>query len=131
MPRQERKARAQASREEVSNYARGATFERKIMADLENEGWVVIRSAASHGTTDLVALKEGKIPLLIQCKINCRLDPDEWNGLMDDAEKGGAIPLLIERPKRGQVRAWRLCQRKSKGFHGEVSLWAVLRSLRW
>lgn len=37
------------------------------MGKLKKEGWVVARSAASHGAVDVFAAKEGKI-LLVQVK---------------------------------------------------------------
>lgn len=49
------------------NYASGRSAEYKTMGKLKKEGWVVARSAASHGAVDVFAAKEGKI-LLVQVK---------------------------------------------------------------
>jgi len=51
----------------MSNYSRGANFERRVRKYLENEGWVVFRSAGSHSPADLIALKAGEVKL-IQCQ---------------------------------------------------------------
>ena len=52
----------------MSNYARGANFERRVKKMLEKDCWFVIRSAGSHSPVDLVAIKRDEIKL-IQCKI--------------------------------------------------------------
>jgi Holliday junction resolvase len=49
------------------NYKRGATFEYKIMAQLEEIGFYCIRSAGSHGLVDVMAMK-GNTIILIQAK---------------------------------------------------------------
>ncbi len=51
----------------VSRYARGREREYRTMNILKHEGWLVERSAASHGAVDVFAAKGGKL-LLIQVK---------------------------------------------------------------
>ncbi|MGD0145704.1 MAG: restriction endonuclease [Nitrososphaerales archaeon] len=51
----------------VSRYARGREREYRTMNILKQEGWLVERSAASHGAVDVFAAKGGKL-LLIQVK---------------------------------------------------------------
>ena len=51
----------------VSRYARGREREYRTMNILKHEGWLVARSAASHGAVDVFAAKGGKL-LLIQVK---------------------------------------------------------------
>lgn len=41
------------------NYRRGVAIERKAKAELELDGYTVVRTAGSHGPWDLVAVKEG------------------------------------------------------------------------
>jgi Holliday junction resolvase len=53
----------------MSNYSRGANFERRVQRYLEKQDWFVIRSAGSHSIIDLVALSGGEVKL-IQCKID-------------------------------------------------------------
>lgn len=49
------------------NYLRGRSREYQAMLTLKKDGWMVSRSAASHGAVDVFAAKEGKI-LLVQVK---------------------------------------------------------------
>lgn len=50
------------------NYEKGVRKERKIKAQLEREGYTVLRTAGSHGFADLIAVRsDGKIRF-IQCK---------------------------------------------------------------
>jgi Holliday junction resolvase len=51
----------------VSRYARGREREYRTMDILKHDGWLVARSAASHGAVDVFAAKRGKL-LLIQVK---------------------------------------------------------------
>jgi Holliday junction resolvase len=51
----------------ATRYERGRAKEYKAMAILKKDGWLVSRSAASHGAVDVFAAKEGKL-LLIQVK---------------------------------------------------------------
>lgn len=48
-------------------YQRGRAKEYKTMQILKQSGWMVSRSAASHGAVDVFAAKDGKI-LLVQVK---------------------------------------------------------------
>jgi len=91
----------------VTNYANGARFERKVAGLLRDDGYLVVRSAGSHGEPDLVALKPGQV-VLVQCKTSGRLDPGEWNAFHEAAEAVGALPLLAHRPAPGKVVYWRL-----------------------
>jgi len=52
----------------MTNYSKGANFERRVKKRLEKLGYYVIRAAGSHGTFDLVAFKAHRRPLGIQCK---------------------------------------------------------------
>ena len=49
------------------NYNRGRAREYSTMESLKSEGWMVSRSAASHGAVDVFAAKDGKV-LLVQVK---------------------------------------------------------------
>jgi Holliday junction resolvase len=49
------------------NYNRGRSREYRAMMTLKREGWMVSRSAASHGAVDVFAAKDGKV-LLLQVK---------------------------------------------------------------
>ena len=48
-------------------YEKGRAREYKVMTMLKGEGWVVSRSAASHGAVDVFAARGGRL-LLVQVK---------------------------------------------------------------
>lgn len=71
----------------MTQYSRGATYERKIKKEYEAMGYYVIRSAGSRGPVDLVAINRDHF-VFIQCKLrkptakereNARLFADERN----------------------------------------------------
>jgi len=80
----------------MTNYSRGANFERRVRRHLENEGWVVFRSAGSHSPADLIALKAGEV-MLVQC---------QTNGQFTRAKKG-ALQMLTEELGCQGCLAWR------------------------
>lgn len=84
-------------------YARGAAFERQVKRQLEDMGWIVIRSAGSHGIADLVACLKGSAPMFVSCRIHGVLGPLEREQLHDAAARAGAIVRLAHRPKRGKI----------------------------
>ncbi|HEV2138658.1 MAG TPA: hypothetical protein VGR53_07425 [Nitrososphaerales archaeon] len=49
------------------NYVKGRSREYSAMNALKEAGWMVSRSAASHGAVDVFAAKEGRV-LLVQVK---------------------------------------------------------------
>lgn len=98
----------------ASNGSRGTDFERQCRAALEVAGFTVIRSAASKTGVDLVALGKPDCPRargvpvwnrncgevwLVQCKRDGRLDPGEWNTLVDLAWDCNSEPVLACREK--------------------------------
>ncbi len=51
------------------NYVKGVRKERRIKHELERDGFIVLRTAGSHGFADLIAIdKETNIIRFIQCK---------------------------------------------------------------
>lgn len=100
----------------TTNGQRGTLFERECRVDLERQGFVVIRSAASKTGVDLVALGNPTTPVcgfpalesgrgevwLVQCKTNGRFDHGEWNALYTLAFNCGAVPILACREKEGR-----------------------------
>jgi Holliday junction resolvase len=50
-----------------SNYVKGRSREYRAMSALKKEGWMVSRSAASHGAVDVFAARGGRV-LLVQVK---------------------------------------------------------------
>ena len=49
-------------------YVRGRAFEYNIATVFRRKGYYVMRSAGSHGPADLIAVKKGRSPIMIQCK---------------------------------------------------------------
>lgn len=87
----------------MSQYATGTRFEHKTRDHLESNGYDVVRAAGSKGNTkvDLAAFKPGQL-LLIQCKANGALPPDEWDRIHEVAGWVGAVPLLAANGPKGR-----------------------------
>ena len=92
----------------MTNYARGANFERQIKAHLEAKGYFVLRSAGSHGTVDLVAFGPKWPVWFIQAKIHGTMSPAERRELYRYANECGAWAVRASRPKRGEILYERL-----------------------
>jgi Holliday junction resolvase len=84
------------------SYAKGAARERKVAELLTYYGFVVYRSAGSHGCADLVALRDGAWPLLVQVKRTIRefggFGPDDRWDLLKEAECAGALAVFCWHP---------------------------------
>jgi Holliday junction resolvase len=93
----------------MSNYSRGANFERRVRKHLEQQGWVVFRSAGSHSPADLIALKAGEV-MLVQCQLD---------GYFTRAKKG-ALQILIEELNCQGCLAWREGKVLSLGIWNEA-----------
>lgn len=82
----------------MTAYRNGTAFELRVKADLERDGYVVIRSAGSKGEADLWASKVGQL-LLIQCKRSAPLlPPRERRALLNTAYKADALALVAFMP---------------------------------
>ena len=98
----------------MTNYRKGADFERTVKADLEARGYLVIRAAGSHGIMDLVAFRPPRAPhatgetWLVQCKIHGTISPADRKELYETAAKWGAWAVRASRPKRGAILYERL-----------------------
>ena len=86
----------------MSNYSRGADFERRVQKYFEKQGYFVIRSAGSHSLIDLVALKGGEVQL-IQCKTDGVLSVAERQQLQELARDTWCQVWLISRQDRNMV----------------------------
>lgn len=108
----------------MTNYARGANFERQVKADLEGRGYFVIRAAGSHGIVDLVAFPPSPIddPLFIQCKINGKISPDDRAELYRVARRTGCWPVMATRPNRGIIFYSHYFQEEDGGFYWQEIL---------
>lgn len=81
-------------------YKRGAAREREYAERLEAKGWLVTRSAGSRSPHDLVALKDGYVPRLIQVKSDragayAHFGPRERSELRESATRAGAQAVLV------------------------------------
>lgn len=87
--------------------SRGHDRERAVKKLLEAEGWFVIRAAASLGFADLVALKRGRLPMVIEVKSTSggpyeRFGPEDRAALTRCADQSGAEAFLVWWPPRKQ-----------------------------
>ena len=65
-----------------TRYAKGREREYRTMSILKHDGWLVSRSAASHGAVDVFAAKGGRL-LLIQVKSGrARVKKEELEALV-------------------------------------------------
>lgn len=85
--------------------SRGIERERSLRFLLEAEGWWTCRAAGSLGDADVVALKEGQRPRMIEVKSTHRgpfhgFGPKDREALVSAAEGAGADPWLVWWPPR-------------------------------
>lgn len=93
----------------MSAGSRGSARERQVGRLAVERAWVVYRAAGSHGNADLVALRRGSVPLLIQVKGSAggpfeHFGPDDRFALMVEARACGARAFLAWWPSRKPLR---------------------------
>lgn len=91
--------------------SRGIVRERQVRAMLEQQGYWVARAAGSLGDADLIALKAGQRPILVEVKSTTRsafadFGPADRAELLAAAEKAGADAVLIWWPPRREPTWW-------------------------
>lgn len=72
------------------NYIRGRQFEYRVKKDLEDKGYIVVRSAGSKSPFDLVAISlKVQYPdvMLVQCKYGAKISKKERDNLHDLSKK--------------------------------------------
>ncbi|MEM3943328.1 MAG: hypothetical protein QXJ59_04505 [Thermofilaceae archaeon] len=82
----------------MSSYRKGRRFEYEVRDFLKEKGWLVLRCAGSK-PFDLVALKKGLPPLLIECKADAKLRLDQIRRQEKLASRVGAAYLVIKKEK--------------------------------
>ena len=89
-----------------NNYKKGRAFEYFIYHKLEDEGYLVFRTAGSHGVADIIAFKKhyhhpDEI-LLIQAKADCKPSKKEIRKFYYDviSHSSDALPLVVCKLKR-------------------------------
>jgi len=85
----------------VTQYQRGAAFERRVQKDMHDHGYLALRTPGSKSPTDIHCFKHGDEWVFVQCKTGGSLGPDEWNRFMDYCEEHGATPIMAEKATRG------------------------------
>lgn len=93
----------------MSGQRRGHQRERDVRHRLEDEDWWVSRAAGSIGDADLVALRAGRRPMLLEVKSTAagpysHFGPADRARLLFAAELAGADAVLAWWPPRGQLR---------------------------
>lgn len=93
----------------VRGVSRGIERERKVRALLGAEGYWTCRAAGSFGDADVVALKAGATPRMIEVKSTTRspfadFGPADRKALSDAARLAGAVAQLCWWPPRKQPR---------------------------
>jgi Holliday junction resolvase len=88
---------------------RGHNRERAVKHLLQDDDWFVVRTAGSFGDADLIALKAGHQPRLIEVKSTAgspyeRFGPTERASIALAAELAGATAELAWWPPHGQLR---------------------------
>lgn len=91
-----------------SNRRRGATFERQVRSHFIANGWEAGNTRGSHGVYDGFAMKAGFDPVLWQAKLSGSMPPLERAQIIEAAGRGGATPLIVDRPTRGRIRCRRV-----------------------
>lgn len=92
--------------------ARGAARERKVADELRDDGWVVKGTGDAHGAVDLIALKAGEVPRLVQVKGNrsggafMNFRPEERAELLREALAAGAEAWLAYAPPDRKPTRW-------------------------
>jgi len=52
----------------ATGYVRGRRFEYEVKKKMEDDGYFCVRSAGSRGLVDLLCVKKGSRPVMVQCK---------------------------------------------------------------
>jgi Holliday junction resolvase len=88
---------------------RGIERDRAVRDHLAGEDWFAVCSRGSHGAADILAIRAGSTPRVIQVKSTAggpyeRFGPADRAELAFAARLGGANALLAWWPPRGRLR---------------------------
>lgn len=84
-------------------YRVGRKTENLARAVLHGAGFVTLRSWMSRSPADLVALRAGTVPWLVQVKKGGYMPPTERVALLEMAAKAGAMPVLCRMESDGSL----------------------------
>lgn len=99
----------------------GYHFEQRVRGDLALS-YHIGRAAGSKGVWDLIAMRAGEL-VLVQCKVDGRMDPAEWNALLAIADEVGAIAVLAQRIEPAHKLIYRRLLTRKDDRHREQQLW--------
>ena len=98
-------------------YERGRRFEYRCKAALEAAGWHVWRTPGSKSPADLIALREGHAPVLVQCKIGDSLfGTAELRVLRRLADACGAVAVSASKGLRRGSIIWRFVENSGLAY---------------
>ena len=90
----------------MTSYARSANREREIIAEARLVGWSGVRSAGSHGASDVLlgySGDRGRVRLAVQVKLGTsQFREDERQHIRKMARDFDALPILAWRKKRNE-----------------------------
>lgn len=91
----------------MSAAQRGIQRERKVVDILAKQDWLAFRAPGSLGVADVIALRDGHQPLLIEVKSTAggpyeRFGPAKRKDLSFAAKLAGASAMLVWWPPRGK-----------------------------
>jgi Holliday junction resolvase len=96
------------------SYRKGRRLEYRVRDYLRRNGWAVFRCAASK-PVDLIALKDGAKPMLIECKYgSSHPTKKEKSDLLELALKAGACPIIAHAEKHGKITFQYILQKSYK-----------------
>ncbi len=91
-----------------TRYEKGRSREYRTMAILKKEGWLVSRSAASHGAVDVFAARGGTV-LLVQVKSGrARVKKEELQELVEWGKNAGGDAEVWHFKGRGKLEKRRV-----------------------
>lgn len=93
----------------MSTASRGTARERQVRDQLTGEDWLAFRAPASLGCADVIALRNGNRPRLVEVKATAagpyeRFGPAARDRLRFAADLAGADAYLCWWPPRGRLR---------------------------
>jgi Holliday junction resolvase len=88
----------------MTQYSRGADFERKVKADLQKQGWFAYRIAGSRGPVDVLAHDTCGNIANVQCKLNGVMPIQERRDFENYSRAGEATPILAFKDDDGKIK---------------------------
>jgi len=86
----------------VTNYSRGASFERRVVKWYQEQGFASCRSAGSHGKSDVWAYHKGQM-IFNSLRIHNIWSPLEREEFEDYCKTHGAIGRYVWRDKGNKI----------------------------